>query len=80
MKKLIAVTASLIAAASLSQASAAELKADKISVSDIFDLVKNNSCIADILPDIGNIGNIGSVGSSENLKDLLEKLFDRPQR
>ena len=36
MKKLIAVTASLIAAASLSQASAAELKADKISVSDIF--------------------------------------------
>ncbi len=76
MKKLIAVTASLITAASLSQASAAELKADKISVSDIFDLVKNNSCIADILPDIGNIGNIGSAGSSENLKELLEKLFE----
>lgn len=76
MKKLIAVTASLIAAASLSQVSAAELKADKISVSDIFDLVKNNSCIADILPDIGDIGNIGSVGSSEHLKDLLEKFFE----
>lgn len=79
MKKLIAVTASLIAAASLSQVSAADVKADKISVSDLFDLVKNNSCIADILPNLGDIGtggDIGHIGSSETLKELLEKLFE----
>lgn len=79
MKKLIAVTASLIAAASLSQVSAASVKADKISVSDLFDLVKNNSCIADILPNLGDIGtggDIGHIGSSENQKELLEKLFE----
>ena len=79
MKKLIAVTASLIAAASLSQVSAAGVKADKISVSDLFDFVKNNSCIADILPNLGDIGNngdIGHIGSSENPKELLEKLFE----
>lgn len=52
MKKLIAVTASLIAAASLTQASAAEVKADKISVSDLFDLVKNNSCVSSVLPEL----------------------------
>lgn len=79
MKKLIAVTASLIAAASLSQVSAADVKADKISVSDLFDFVKNNSCIADILPNLGDIGtggDIGHIGSSETLKELLEKLFE----
>ena len=79
MKKLIAVTASLIAAASLSQVSAADVKADKISVSDLFDLVKNNSCIADILPNLGDIGtggDISHIGSSETLKELLEKLFE----
>lgn len=79
MKKLIAVTASLIAAASLSQVSAASVKADKISVSDLLDLVKNNSCIADILPNLGDIGtggDIGHIGSSETLKELLEKLFE----
>ena len=79
MKKLIAVTASLIAAASLSQVSAADVKADKISVSDLFDLVKNNSCIADILPNLGDIGtggDIGHISSSETLKELLEKLFE----
>lgn len=79
MKKLIAVTASLIAAASLSQVSAASVKADKISVSDLFDFVKNNSCIADILPNLGDIGtggDIGHIGSSENPKELLEKLFE----
>lgn len=79
MKKLIAVTASLITAASLSQVSAADVKADKISVSDLFDLVKNNSCIADILPNLGDIGtggDIGHIGSSETLKELLEKLFE----
>ena len=68
MKKLIAVTASLIAAASLSQVSAASVKADKISVSDLFDFVKNNSCIADILPNLGDIGTgggIGHIGGSE---------------
>ena len=62
MKKLIAVTASLITAASLSQVSAADVKADKISVSDLFDLVKNNSCIADILPNLGDIGTGGDIG------------------
>lgn len=79
MKKLIAVTASLIAAASLSQVSAASVKADKISVSDLFDFVKNNSCIADILPNLGDIGtggDIGHIGGSENQKELLEKLFE----
>ncbi len=79
MKKLIAVTASLIAAASLSQVSAASVKADKISVSDLFDFVKNNSCIADILPNLGDIGtggNIGHIGGSEKQKELLEKLFE----
>lgn len=79
MKKLIAVTASLIAAASLSQVSAADVKADKISVSDLFDFVKNNSCIADILPNLGDIGtggDIGHIGGSENQKELLEKLFE----
>ena len=79
MKKLIAVTASLIAAASLSQVSAASVKADKISVSDLFDFVKNNSCIADILPNFGDIGTgggIGHIGGSEKQKELLEKLFE----